>query len=189
MSIERLEFAFLGRIRCEENDRPRVPRGRTGLRMGQINAGGFRGAGTFRGSSAAVKAGPGGAWDIRRRWGRFRGSCGRRYVSGGSAIRSGKVLGLRGVRLFTYIPVRDNVFVRHGNALLMEAESIVLHKDVPIDKATIHIVTRYVKPRLGDNARVPAIQHPVLAGAAGADLDAGTDGEFVVKDERRSRGC
>ena len=76
------------------------------------------------------------------------------------------------------------MFVRHSNALLMEAGFIVLHKDVPIDKAAIHIVTRYVEPRFGDNARVPVAQHPILAGAAGTDLDAGANREFIVKDER-----
>ena len=74
-----------------------------------------------------------------------------------------------------------------SNALLMEARFIVLYKDVPIDKAAIHIVTRYVEPRLGDNTRIPVTQHPILAGAAGTDLDAGTNREFVVEDERRGR--
>ena len=79
------------------------------------------------------------------------------------------------------------MFVWHGNALLIEAGSIILYKDVPIDKTAIHIVTRYVKPRLGDNARIPVTQYPILARAAGADLDAGTDREFVVEDKRRGR--
>ena len=64
-----------------------------------------------------------------------------------------------------------------------------MYKDVPIDKTAIHIVTRYVEPRLGDNARIPVTQYPLLAGTAGTDFDAGTDGEFVVKDERRRQGC
>ena len=59
-----------------------------------------------------------------------------------------------------------------------------MHKDVPVDKAAIHIVTRYVEPRLGDNTRIPVTQHPILAGAAGTDLDAGANREFIVKDER-----
>ena len=150
---------------------------------------GVHDAGHLRGSSATGETGGEVARNSWRSWGRFGGGCGRRYVREWSAIRGGTVLGLCGVRLFTYVPVRDHVFVRHSNALLMEAGFIVLHKDVPIDKAAIHIVTRYVKPRLGDNARIPVTQYPILAGAAGSDLDTGTDGEFVVKDERRSRGC
>ena len=151
---------------------------------------GVRDAGHLRRSSATGETG---GEVARSSWGRlggrFGGNCGRRYVREWSAIRGGTVLGLCGVRLFTYVPVRDHVFVCHGNALLIEAGSIILYKDVPIDKTAIHIVARYVKPRLGDNARIPVTQHPILAGAAGTDFDASTDREFVVKDERRSRGC
>ena len=140
---------------------------------------GVRDAGHLRGSSATGETG---GKVARSSWGRFGGNGGRRYVREWSAIRGGTVLGLCGVRLFTYVPVRDHVFVR-----LMEAGFIVLHKDVPIDKAAIHIVTRYIKPRLGDNARVPVTQYPILARAAGADLDAGADREFVVEDKLRGR--
>ena len=157
---------------------------RAELRRNQV---GVRDAGHLRGSSATGETGGDVARSSWRSWGRFRGNCGRRYVREWSAIRGGTVLGLCGVRLFTYVPVRDHVFVWHGNALLIEAGSIILYKDVPIDKTAIHIVTRYVKPRLGDNARIPVTQHPILAGAAGTDFDASTDREFVVEDKRRGR--
>ena len=147
---------------------------------------GVRDAGHLRGSSATGETG---GEVARSSWGRFGGNCGRRYVREWSAIWGGPVLGLCGVRLCTYVPVRDHVFVWHGNALFIEAGPIILYKDVQIDKTAIHIVTRYIKPRLGDNARIPVTKHPLLAGTAGTDLDAGTDGEFVMKDERRRRGC
>ena len=103
--VEGLELVFLGRLFYEKNGRPRIPNGRQRVTSAaRIRRGGARGAvqpgvealldfrteprldqmdtGHLRGSSAAAKASPGGAWDVRRSRGVFRGNCRRRCVSG-----------------------------------------------------------------------------------------------------------